>query len=157
MALSHQVSPGRDLKPLTILLADDMRDLQVLITVWLEEAGHTVTCVSNGCQIVQLVQQQRFDLLITDILMAEGDGWEAIAAVRRLHPETRILAISGGAMGMPAGAVLRVAHRAGACGFLAKPFSRLDFLSAVSRVMAVRKLESPAYGKMEPVAVNRAG
>lgn len=140
MRVRNNAQLTRCARPLSILVADDTRELQALISAWLEEAGHTVANASNGRQIVQLVQERPFDLVVTDILMPDGDGWDAIAAVHRLRPETRILAISGGAREMPASAVLRVAQRAGAVGFLAKPFSRPMFLDAVGTVMSRRKL-----------------
>jgi CheY-like chemotaxis protein len=124
------------LRPLSILLAEDTPELQALIMSWLEEAGHAVVQASSGRQIAELVPQHRFDLLVTDILMPDGDGWDAIAEVQRLRPKMRILAISGGTREMPASAVLRVARGAGAIGQLAKPFSRLDCLNAIARVMA---------------------
>jgi CheY-like chemotaxis protein len=139
MGLRKNGVPTTGTKPWSILVADDTLELQALISAWLEEAGHTVRGASNGHQVVQCVQSQPFDLLVTDILMPGGDGWDAIAAVHRLHPETRILAISGGTRAMPASAVLRVAHRAGAIGFLAKPFSRPDFLDAIDAVMSRRR------------------
>jgi CheY-like chemotaxis protein len=139
MGCRKTVIAMRRTKPLSILVADDTLELKALISAWLEEAGHTVTGASNGRQIVQLVQDQPFDLLVTDILMPDGDGWDAIAAVHRLNPEMRILAISGGTRQMPANAVLRVAQRAGAFGFLAKPFSRPEFLDAVGSVMSRRR------------------
>jgi CheY-like chemotaxis protein len=146
MGFRQRVAAVTRIKPLSILLADDTLELQALFTGWLEEAGHTVRVASNGSQVVQWVQEQPFDLVVTDILMPGGDGWDAIAAVQRLHPGVRILAISGGARQMPASAVLRVAHRAGALGFLAKPFSRPEFLDAVTSVMsrkrAVRAIKS---------------
>ena len=132
-------------RSLSILLADDTLELRALFTAWLEEAGHTVCVASNGNEIVQLMQEQPFDLVVTDILMPGGDGWEAITAVQRLHPEVRILAISGGAREMPASAVLRVAHRAGALGFLAKPFARPEFLDAVNSVMARNVFRAKTY------------
>src|SRR5687768_13723783 len=102
--------------PLAILVAEDTPDLQALITRWLEEAGHAVTGVPGGRELVLRVQEKPFDLIVTDILMPGGDGWDAIAEVHRLRPEMRILAISGGAREMPASAVLRVARGAGAIG-----------------------------------------
>src|SRR3954463_55185 len=91
-------------KPLSILVADDVRDLQDLISMWLEEAGHTVTRASNGKEIARLVQEKTFDLVVTDIVMPNGDGWDAIAEVHRLQPKARIFAISGGAREIPASA-----------------------------------------------------
>jgi CheY-like chemotaxis protein len=122
-------------KPLAILVADDVRDLQDLISQWLEEAGHTVTRASNGREIAQIIRERSFDLLITDIVMPNGDGWDAIAEVHRLRPETRIFAISGGAREIPASACLRVARGAGAIAIMQKPFSRLQLLSEIARIM----------------------
>ena len=124
--------------PLKVLLADDVRDLQALIALWLEEAGHRVTRASSGKEIVECVRKGTFDLLVTDILMPDGDGWDAIVEVHRLRPEIRILAISGGAREMPAHTVLRAARAAGAIGMLEKPFSRPQLLSAVAQVLAAK-------------------
>lgn len=126
---------------LAILVAEDTVDLQALIATWLEVAGHAVTRASGGRELVQHVQETPFDLVVTDILMPDGDGWDAIAEVHRLRPEIRILAISGGTREMPASAVLRVARGAGAIGMLQKPFTRPDFLAAIARVMAQRAAE----------------
>ena len=119
----------------SVVLADDTHDLRELMRAWLEEAGHAVITASSGREIVDLFHRRRFDLLVTDILMPDGDGWDAIAQVQRRRPETRILAMSGGAREMPASAVLRAAHAAGALGVLHKPFCRPDFFAALSRVM----------------------
>lgn len=120
---------------LSILLAEDTVDLQALITAWLEEAGHSVVGAVSGREIAERLPQRHFDLLVTDIFMPDGDGWDAIAEVHRVSPAVRILAMSGGVREMPASAVLRVARGAGAIGLLAKPFSRPDFFTAVSRLM----------------------
>jgi CheY-like chemotaxis protein len=120
-------------------VAEDTLALQALIAFWLEEAGHVVTRATNGSEILQLMRTQTFDLLVTDILMPGVDGWEAIEAVRRLYPQTRTLAISGGTREMPSKAVLRVALHAGALGFMAKPFSRVEFLEVVARLLAQRR------------------
>lgn len=124
---------------LAILVADDAVDLRALITSWLEEAGHEVTRAGNGREVVELVRQRPFDLVVTDIVMPDGDGWDAIAKVHALRPQTRILAMSGGTREMPASAVLRVAQGAGAIGLLKKPFSRVDLLTEVARVTATRR------------------
>jgi CheY-like chemotaxis protein len=139
MGCTGKLAGAKVVNSWSILVADDTHELKTLITGWLQEAGHTTIGASNGRQIIQLVQQQAFDLLVTDILMPDGDGWEAIAEVQRLQPAMRILAISGGARQLPAGAVLRVAQRAGALGYLAKPFSRPEFLDAVATVMSRRR------------------
>jgi CheY-like chemotaxis protein len=121
-----------------VLLADDLKDLQALMALWLEEAGHQVTRASSGREVIERAAQAEFDLLVTDILMPDGDGWKAIAEVQQSQPKMRILAISGGAREMPADAVLRSVRAVGAIASLEKPFSRPDFLDAVTRVMATK-------------------
>ena len=153
MGSRQHVAPVASIRSLSILVADDTRELQALITSWLEEAGHTVKGASSGRQLLQQAQAQPFDLLVTDILMPDGDGWQAITEVRRLHPDTRILAMSGGTREMPARAVLRIAHHAGALGFLAKPFSRPEFLDAVAAVMTRSPVGKRGSNLVVPVAV----
>ena len=118
-----------------ILIVEAVPNVLELLEVTLRFKGYAVLTARNGEEALDVISRQRPVLIITDILMPDGDGWSAIAEVRRLQPETRILAMSGGAREMPARAVLRIAQRAGALGFLAKPFSRPEFLDAVAAVM----------------------
>lgn len=128
--MSTSSSPDRSLQ---ILVADDARDLQALIAGWLTEAGHTVVSAFGGREIAAHVERQAFDVVVTDILMPDGDGWEAIAHVLRVRPGTRIIAMSGGSREIPANAVLRVARNAGALAVLQKPFTRVEFMAAIGR------------------------
>ena len=134
--LRNDATTPRPKTPLKIIVADDVPDLLALLVLWLEEAGHAVTRASGGHEIVELIRESPFDLVITDIIMTDGDGWNAIAEVHKLRPATRILAMSGGLREMPASAVLRVAQGAGAIGVIKKPFSRVDLLAEIARVIA---------------------
>lgn len=133
-------NPNADSRParpksLEIVLADDVPELRQLLASWLEEEGHSVTRASNGRDVVRLVREKPFDLIVTDIVMPQGDGWDAILAVNRIRPATRILAISGGAHHMPAEACLRVAKGVGADAVLKKPFNRAQLIAAVTQVI----------------------
>ncbi len=123
-------------RPLRVVVADDVREIQDLVTIWLQEEGHQVRHASNGREVVRVVCDEPTDLVITDIVMPEGDGWDAILTINRLRPATRILAISGGGKQMPADACLRVAKGVGADGVLKKPFGRSQLLAAVAQVSA---------------------
>src|SRR5688572_4175253 len=65
MGSRQLVGPVASVRPLSILVAEDTRELQALITSWLEEAGHTVKGASSGRQLLQQAQEQPFDLLVT--------------------------------------------------------------------------------------------
>ena len=125
------VSPAR---PCEVLVADDVVEITELITRWLEAEGHKVTRASSGREVIVWVQKRDFDIVVTDIVMPDGDGWDAILAVGRQRPETRVIAISGGGNLMPVEACLRVAKGVGADIVLKKPFTKADFLNAFNRL-----------------------
>jgi two-component system nitrogen regulation response regulator GlnG len=127
--------PPRPSRPLVIVAADDVPEIQHLLVTWLSAAGHTVTALSSGRELLRAVREQACDLVITDIVMPDGDGHDVIAAVTRLCPGTRILATSGGGTKMPADTGLRIAKGLGADVLLPKPFTQAQLLRAVDQVM----------------------
>lgn len=122
------------IKPLAIIVADDVEEIVRLLQQYLEDAGHTVACVSTGHEVIRLLRKQHFDLVITDVLMPDGDGLDVIVATKRDYSRTRVLAISGGGKYMVAGDCLRIAKGVGAHGLLLKPFNRQQLLAAVEQV-----------------------
>ena len=127
--------PAAAPKPLAIVVADDVQEIEHLIMTWLEEQGHTVARAGSGREILRIVRGRPIDLVITDILMPDGDGLDAILAINRVSPTTRVLAISGGGRNQPADACLRVARGVGADAILLKPFGRSQLLAAVKKTM----------------------
>lgn len=133
------------MKPLSIVIADDLQEIQHIVSVWLAGDGHTVTCASGGREVIRLLGQREFDLVITDMLMPDGDGVEVLTALRKMQRRTRVLAISGGGTYLRAHDVLNVARGFGASGILMKPFNRQQLLDAVAAI--VGEVESvPARG-----------
>jgi CheY-like chemotaxis protein len=74
------------------------------------------------------------DLVITDVLMPDGDGLEVITSLRRVAPLTRVLAVSGGGNHLRATDCLAFAKGLGAHGVLMKPFNRAQLLAAVNKI-----------------------
>lgn len=117
------------------LVIDDEKPMRELIQAILADAGFAVLAASNGREGLNTLAREKVDLVITDILMPVTEGVETICEIRRNHPGTRIIAISGG------GRVrnlrpLQVASGAGADTMLAKPFEPGDLLAAVAKVFA---------------------
>jgi CheY-like chemotaxis protein len=105
-----------------ILLAEDNDVLRNAIAHHLEGLGHEVQLASNGNEAISLINQQRFDCVVTDIYMPEKDGFEVVRYVACHAASTRVVAISGmvGSYGMDC---LAVAERFGAHATLEKPFN----------------------------------
>ena len=120
------------MKPLSVIVADDVEGIQDLVGHWLEEAGHAVMCASTGRSASQLLKKQHFDLVITDVLMPDVDGLELILELKASQPAVRILAISGGGRHMQATDCLKMAKNLGAHALLLKPFNREQLLAAIN-------------------------
>ncbi len=108
---------------LTILVADDEDGIRTLLTHWLERAGHRIDCAASGREASRLLRQKSFDLVITDVVMPDGDGYELIAEVRRIQPRARIVAISGGGKYLEGADCLKIARGLGAHSVVMKPFN----------------------------------
>jgi CheY-like chemotaxis protein len=108
---------------LSILVADDQPGIRDLLVHWLQSRGHRVTTVGSAQEATRRLKDQRFDLVITDIVMPDGDGFELIAAIRKEQPATRIVAISGGGQYLQGTDCLRLARGLGAHAVVMKPFN----------------------------------
>ena len=126
------------MKPLSVLLADDEENIRILIRGWLELAGHRVTCAATGHEASVLAEKTAFDLLVTDVLMPEGDGVGLINDMKKLQPTVRVLAMSGGGRIIDGNDCLRIAQGLGAHAAVMKPFNREQFLAAVAQTMGQR-------------------
>ena len=122
--------------PLSVLLADDEKDIRDLICGWLELAGHRVECAATVLEASALAKKTTFDLVVTDILMPEGDGVGLIRDLKTLQPAARVLAISGGGRIIDSNDCLRIAQGLGAHAAVMKPFSREEFFVAVKQAQA---------------------
>lgn len=120
---------------LSILVADDEEGIRQLLTHWLERAGYRVTCVDCGQEAARALRARAYDLVITDIVMPDGDGFELITEFRRAQPTTRILAISGGGKYLQGADCLRMAKGLGAHGAVMKPFTREQLLAGIDAVL----------------------
>ena len=100
----------------------------------LERAGYDVVEAASGREGLQQYQATAIDLIITDILMPDQDGLETILELRRLAPEAKIIAISGGGQSGLLD-LLPVAAKLGAQWTLWKPLRRLELLAAIRQLV----------------------
>ena len=119
-----------------ILLIDDMAGVRRTISAVLKRAGHTVTEADDGGAGLQLLKGDRFDLVITDMLMPNHDGMEVILFLEQQPNRPKVLAISGGGSQVSSDeAFMLVCSKADAT--LAKPFDNTELLAAVGKLLKV--------------------
>lgn len=119
-----------------ILLIDDDDVVRTMLRLLLAHHGHTVVEARNGREGLQLFPTARADIVITDLVMPDIEGFEVLAELRKKMPSVRILVITGGVRGKAAN-YLEMALHLGADRALAKPFSHDELMAAIDRLMAV--------------------
>jgi|SRR4051794_5797887 len=122
-----------------ILVVDDEPAMRRLISRILTKAGHTTHEAASGNEALVLFARVDPTLVITDIVMDEGEGIETIRALRSKSPDLPILAVSGGTSST---LYLRVAKRLGATDALAKPFMREELIETVNRLLGTHAAPS---------------
>lgn len=118
-----------------ILIVDDDENLRKVLEKLLTIKGHEVRTAENGIDAIKLMEHESFDLVITDILMPDMDGYELIRALRKGEAPPRIIAISGGSGRLDSEYLLEVAKRMKADKLLQKPISIAAIDAAVNEVM----------------------
>jgi two-component system, sensor histidine kinase and response regulator len=136
--------PGSHCRSLRVLLAEDSLVNQQLAVALLEDAGHTVTVVSNGREAVAATESDEIDLVLMDLQMPELDGLEATALIRARERSTgRHLPI----IAMTAHAVKGDRERcleAGMDGYTTKPIDAEDLFAEIDRqILSVRGTQVP--------------
>lgn len=114
-----------------ILLVDDSESVRSALSTLLQHAGHEVTEAADGKQALGALEQDQFDLVVTDIFMPTMDGIELIKQLRGAHPELKILALSGGGARQPAKYAMGLASSLGADAALQKPVDNAGFLAEI--------------------------
>lgn len=76
-------------QPLKILLAEDDRINQVVITRMIREAGHIVETVNNGVEALQFISEKVVDVVLMDIQMPEMDGINVVKKIRKSEKGTK--------------------------------------------------------------------
>lgn len=86
-------------QPIRILIVDDQEDSVSFLRCALEERGHVVTLVGTVAAAVAEATARRYELLVADLLLPDGNGWELI---RRLRRGAALPAIALSGLGFPA-------------------------------------------------------
>ena len=122
-----------------ILIAEDDPAVRQFVARALVHDGHEVHTVDDGLQAVEDLDENTYDLLITDIVMPGLDGIALALKATKEHPDMAILMMTGFA------AERQRAHNLDALihEVVPKPFSLKQICEAAAEALAMRKVKSP--------------
>jgi two-component system, chemotaxis family, chemotaxis protein CheY len=118
-----------------VLVVEDEPEVQTTLCDLLAQGGHEPISASTGQAAMQDVRNLSYDLLVTDIVMREVDGWQIIRWLRANRPAVPVIAISGGARALHPETALNLSKAYGAHRVLTKPVSGHDLLQTVSELL----------------------
>jgi CheY-like chemotaxis protein len=126
----------------SILIIDDDAAVSRTVSLILTRAGYRVSTAAGGRKGFELLAGGGFDLVLTDIIMPELDGIEAIRRIRNDYPGVRIIAMSGGGQ-IDKSDFLHMAEVLGADRVMEKPVRNERLLELVKTVLEAPSRKMP--------------
>lgn len=119
----------------TILVADDDRTIRTVLTQALTRAGCKVHATSSLMTLMRWVEEGKGDLVISDVIMPDGNGLEALPRIAQLRPGLPVIVISAQNTIMTA----IQAAEAEAFDYLPKPFDLPDLMKRSARALDLKR------------------
>lgn len=116
-----------------ILLAEDDAAMRTYLERALHNAGFAVDSVDRGTAALPLIEENHYDLLLSDIVMPEMDGIELAQKCNEMSPDTKVMFITGFAA-----VTLKASREQPQAKVLSKPFHLKDLVMEVERVLGDR-------------------
>jgi CheY-like chemotaxis protein len=114
-----------------VLVIDNEKEATSVLESVLSSDICRVQTAHSGRDGLRLLRKYRFDVVITDIIMPETDGFEVIMEINRMLHRPRVIAMTGGTMHLSREYLAEVARTLSAQHVLFKPFSINELLDTV--------------------------
>jgi len=121
----------------SILVVEDDEQHRRYLTELLTSEGYAVTQAKDGVEAANILKNNHYDLLITDIVMPEKEGIELIFEVHESQPDLPIIGMSGGGKYAHSTCYLEAAKCAGASYVFDKPIYPDDLMLSISSILHV--------------------
>jgi CheY-like chemotaxis protein len=147
--VKEAIAEEGSLRPLKVLVVDDVEPNRKLASAVLRRAGHEVVMAASGAEAIRRIEDSVFDVVLMDVQMPGMDGLAVTRAIRQLTPDHALPPIIGmTANAFPSDIASCVA--AGMAAHVAKPFDFGKLLRVVDTV--ARHTDSPREAAVESPA-----
>src|SRR5262245_42970771 len=116
----------------SLLLVDDDRQVLESMADWLRSKGYELDNAAGYADPLQRLRAKTYDLVLADIRLRDGDGFDLLEQCRRNWPASQVILITG--YGTPDHAIEAI--RAGAFDYLTKPLIDDELLMAIERALS---------------------
>lgn len=120
-----------------VLIVDDELSVREFFEILLKKEGYEVVSAKDVKDAAQVLRDEDFDLVITDLNMAGGDGMDLLKVSKELHPDMPVIMVT--AFATTDSAV--EAMKAGAFDYVSKPFKIEEIKVTINKAMNTRKLK----------------
>ncbi|MBK7423803.1 MAG: response regulator transcription factor [Propionivibrio sp.] len=134
-----------------LLLVEDDDAIAGALRLHLEEAGYRLHREADGLKAMAVIDRQRWDMVLLDLMLPGANGWDVCRHLRARHPDVPVIMLS--ARSAEAHRVLGL--ELGADDYLAKPFSMLELVARVRALL--RRIEQMRSAPAAAVAELRFG
>lgn len=119
-----------------VLVVDDERDLRDILSEWLTLSGYSCSTADSGDNAIAVLEEQKFDLVVSDIMMPGMSGVVLLSLIRESFPDTAVIMVTAVDDRKTAIHTLEL----GAYGYLIKPVNKNEFLISVANALERRRL-----------------
>ena len=131
-----------------ILTVEDEQPISDLLKMSLSRAGYQVTCIYDGLAAADLLEKERFDLILLDVMLPGADGFELMEYISALHIPVVFITAKGDVSDRIKGL------RMGAEDYICKPFAIEELLARVEVVLRRYHLTEPEI-ELEDIHVDQ--
>ncbi len=120
----------------SIVIVDDEKHYPLILKEVLAEEGYTAFPASSSMEALDILHQEKIDLVLTDVKMPGMDGVELLSKIKEINPDTPVIVMT--AHGSVEKAV--EAMQKGAYTFIQKPFENQTLLSHISKALSIYRI-----------------
>ena len=120
-----------------LLLVDDDRQVLESMSDWLRGQGYELDASAGYGDALERLRQKQFDLVLADVRLRDGDGFDLLEQCRRNYPASQVVLMTG--YGTADGAIEAI--RAGAFDYITKPLIDNELLMTIERAVSQRGIK----------------
>jgi DNA-binding NtrC family response regulator len=129
-----------------LVVDDELNMLRLLKTILMDKTGYMVVTTNNPLEVKSLLQEEQYDLVVTDLKMPLVDGLDLIDIIKKVDSRIPIIIITA----YGTSEIAEEAVRKGAYDFITKPFRKETILITIKRALEWKRMQAELEALKSP-------